>query len=160
MNILLGLIVGVLFIVGLVGSFIPAVPGVGLIFAGIAIYAFVTGFSTMAVSTLIWFGVVALLASGASYLGSAMGAKHGGGGVKALWGTIAGALIGTATLGPIGLFAGAFLGALAGALTEGKAPENAMRVAFMSVAGIIGGSLIQFLLSVALIIAFLVAILG
>ncbi|MBI3256047.1 MAG: DUF456 domain-containing protein [Candidatus Andersenbacteria bacterium] len=160
MSILLTLLVAALFMVGLLGAFIPAVPGVGLVYAGILLYAIVDGFSTIAISTLIWFGVVALLASGASYFGSAIATKKGGGGMRALWGTILGAIIGTVTIGPIGIFVGAFVGALVGALMEGQTPEKAMKVAVMSVAGIIGGSLIQFLLSVALIIAFLVAILG
>lgn len=160
MSILLTLLIAALFMVGLLGAFIPAVPGVGLVYAGILVYAIVDGFSNIAVSTIIWFGIVALLASGASYVGSALGTKQGGGGMRALWGTILGAIIGTVTIGPIGIFVGAFIGALVGALMEGQTPEKAMKVAAMSVAGIIGGSLIQFLLSVALIIAFLVAILG
>lgn len=159
MSILLLLLIAVLFAVGLFGSFIPAVPGVGLIFAGILLYGIVDGFSAITVPTILIFGVVAILASGASYLGSMVGAKKGGGGMRSLWGAIVGAIVGTVTIGPIGLFVGAFVGALIGALLEGNQPDKAMKVAFMSVAGIIGGSLIQFLLSIALIIAFLTAIL-
>lgn len=160
MSVLVTILIAALFMVGLFGAFIPAVPGVGLVYAGILLYAIVDGFSNIAVSTIIWFGVVALLASGASYFGSALGTKKGGGGMRPLWGTILGAIIGTVTIGPIGIFVGAFVGALVGALLEGQTPEKAMRLALMSVTGIIGGSLIQFLLSVALIVAFLVAILG
>ena len=159
MDILITLLIAVLFMVGLFGAFIPAVPGIGLVYAGILLYAILDGFSAVTVSTLIWFGVVALLASGASYVGSALGTKKGGGGMRSLWGTILGAIIGTFTIGPIGIFVGAFIGALVGALMEGQKPEKAMHVAFMSVVGIVGGSLVQFLLSIALIIAFLTAIL-
>jgi uncharacterized protein len=159
MNILLSLLITVLFAVGLFGSFVPAVPGVGLIYAGILLYVFANGFAAISLPTLIVFGIVALLASGASYMGSMVGAKKGGGGMRSLWGSIIGAIAGAVTIGPIGLFLGAFVGALVGALLEGHTPEKAMKVAALSVIGVVGGSLVQFFLCLALIFAFLLAIL-
>lgn len=158
MSILLAVLVIILFCVGLFGTIIPAVPGVGLVYAGVLLYAVATGFSSISVPTLVALGIVALLASGASYAGSALGAKKGGGGKRALWGAILGAVMGIVVMPPAGLFLGAFIGALVGALLEGHKPEKAAKVAFMSVIGIIGGSLVQFFLSLFLILVFFLAL--
>lgn len=158
MSILLAVLVIILFCVGLFGTIIPAVPGVGLVYAGVLLYAVATGFSSIGVSTLVAMGIVALLASAASYTGSVVGAKKGGGGTRSLWGAILGAVMGVVVMPPAGLFLGAFVGALVGALLEGHTPEKAAKVAFMSVIGIVGGTLVQFVLSLLLILAFFLAL--
>lgn len=157
MSILISLLVGLLFLVGLAGTIIPALPGVGLVYAGVLLYSFADGFVHISVANVVWLGLVALLALGAQYAGSMWGAAKGGGKKKALVGTFMGAFVG-AFMGPVGIFVGAFVGALIGAMMEGNSTEKAIKVAGLSVIGIIGGSLIQFLLSVVLIIAFLLAV--
>lgn len=157
MSTLIIILTVILFIIGILGTLIPALPGVVLVYAGILIYAFADGFSSLQVSTVIYFGIVALIASAAQYLGSAWATKTAGGKQKAMLGTFIGAFLGT-MVGPMGIFAGAFAGALVGALVEGKTPERAARVALKSMIGIIGGSVIQFLLSLALIGAFILAV--
>lgn len=157
MSTLIIILTGILLCVGIAGTLIPALPGVALVYAGILLYSFADRFTSIDVSTVIYFGIVALIASGAQYIGSAWAAKSAGGKQKALLGTFLGALIGT-TLGPVGIFLGAFVGALAGALLEGKSPDVATKVAFRSMVGIIGGSIVQFFLSLVLIASFVIAI--
>lgn len=157
MSIIIPILVALLFLVGLAGTIIPALPGVGLVYAGVLLYAFVDGFAHIGVANVLWLGLVALLALGAQYAGSMWGAAKGGGKKKALAGTFIGAFVG-AFMGPVGIFIGAFVGALAGAMMEGSSTEKAMKVAGLSVVGIIGGSLIQFLLSVVLIFVFLIVV--
>lgn len=157
MSILILVITIVLFLVGVLGTLIPALPGIGLVYAGILIYAFADHFTAIEVSTVVYLGIAALIASGAQYIGSVWAAKSAGGKQKALIGTFVGALVGTMA-GPVGIFVGAFAGALVGALLEGSTPHVAARVAFQSMVGIIGGSIIQFLLSLALITAFIIAV--
>lgn len=147
----------ILFVVGVLGTFIPGLPGMGFVYAGILLYAFADGFTAIQGSTVIYLGIATLIASFAQYFGSVWAAKSGGGKQKALLGTFIGAFLG-ALAGPIGIFIGAFIGALVGALMDGSKPETAIHVAFLSVLGIIGGSIIQFFLSIALIVAFLLAI--
>lgn len=153
--IILSVIVAILFVVGLAGTIIPGLPGIGLIFAGIILYAIVTGFTTVSAMHVLLFAVVSALALAANYAGSMMGARAGGGGASSTVGTILGAIIGTVTLGPLGLFAGAFIGALAGAFYEGRTSAVAMKVAFYSVIGIVGGAVIQLLLGLSMIAAFI-----
>ncbi len=157
MSILISIAVALLFLTGLAGTIIPALPGVGLVYGGVLLYAFADGFAHISGASVLWLGLVALLALGAQYAGSMWGAAQGGGKKKALAGTFIGAFVG-AFMGPVGIFLGAFVGALAGAMMEGHSAEKAVKVAGLSVVGIIGGSLIQFFLSLILIFVFLFTI--
>ena len=143
--------------VGLAGTVIPAVPGIGLVFAGILFYAFVTGFAAISIPAVIIFGIVALIAWAADLAGSALGATAGGGKKFALIGAVVGAIIGLTT-GPVGLLVGSFLGGLAGALIDGQNTQQAIRVAALSVVGVIGAAIFQFIVALAMIIAFLIAV--
>ncbi|MEX1112042.1 MAG: DUF456 domain-containing protein [Candidatus Andersenbacteria bacterium] len=149
--------ISLLFVIGLAGTIIPGVPGVGLVFAGVLVYGVVTDFTILSVPTVILFGIVAVLAWLADYAGSAVGSKLGGGNKKALAGTVIGAIVG-AFAGPLGIFIGAFLGSLTGVLLEGKNSHQAAKVAFYSVLGTLGATVIQFILALAMIIAFLVIV--
>lgn len=157
MSVLISILTVILFSIGVLGTFIPGLPGIGLVYAGILVYAFADGFTAIQGSTVLYLGIATLIASFAQYFGSLWATKSGGGKQKALIGTFIGAVLG-AMGGPVGIFIGAFIGALAGALLEGSTPEAAMHVAVLSVLGIVGGSIIQFFLSIALIVAFLLAI--
>ncbi len=157
MSLLIAVITTILFFVGVLGTFIPGLPGIGLVYAGVLLYAFFDNFTAIEVSTVVYLGIATLIASFAQYFGSLWAAKSAGGKQKAMIGTFVGAFIG-AVIGPVGIFIGAFIGALIGALLEGSTPETAVRIGLVSVFGIIGGSIIQFLLSIALIVAFLLAI--
>lgn len=138
---------------GLIGTLVPAIPGVGLVFFGILFYALATSLQDISLTSLIWFAVFTALASIAQTAGSWFGAKVGGGGTLASWGTLVGALLGLFA-GPMGIFVGAFAGALIGAFMEGHSKEKAVRVAFLSTLGVLGGTLIQILLALAMVVAF------
>ena len=147
----------VVMLVGVVGTIIPAIPGMGLVFLGILIYSVGTGFATIEPLTMILFGVVAALGWLASFFGSAWGARAGGGTRAALVGTFVGAIAGIFLMGPPGLVVGAFVGALIGALASGQKHDQALQVAAYSVIGILGGAIMQFILALSLIVAFLIA---
>ncbi|MEX0649673.1 MAG: DUF456 domain-containing protein [Candidatus Andersenbacteria bacterium] len=150
-------VIALLFAGGLAGTIIPGVPGVGLVFLGIFIYAITTEFTILTIPAVVIFAIVALLAWLTDYLGSAVGSKLGGGSKKALLGTVVGAFIG-ALAGPLGIFVGAFTGGLIGALLEGKSYQQATRVALFSVLGTIGSTAIQLLLAIAMIGAFFIIV--
>lgn len=156
-SILLWTLTAVLFIVGVAGTVVPALPGIGFVFAGILLYAWATGFAVVSVFSVVVLGVVATLALAASYFGSVVGAKYGGGKQKAMWGTIIGAIVG-AFFSPIGIFVGAFLGGLAGALLEGQSHQQALRIAALSIVGTLGASIVQFFLALAMIATFFLAV--
>ncbi|MCW9054374.1 MAG: DUF456 domain-containing protein [Candidatus Pacebacteria bacterium] len=147
-----------LFAFGVAGTVIPGLPGIGFVFSGIFLYAYVTGFSTVTVPFVVGAGVVALLAVFADYVGSALGARIGGGKWKSILGSIAGLMVGVATLGPIGVLIGALIGAFLGALAEGVERTQALRVALYTTLGIVGSTVVQFVLAVTLIAGFLIAL--
>lgn len=155
---LVWLAVILLFIFGLVGVFAPGLPGIGLIFLGILLYAWVTGFSVITWSALIVFGLLALLATVADYLGAAVGARAGGGKLMSVIGAVLGLLIGTVTFGPLGLIAGTFVGAVIGSLLVGHNTKQAVKAATWSIIGIVGGTLIQLIFAISLIISFFILI--
>lgn len=146
-----------LFLLGLLGVFIPAIPGLALIFAGILFYAVMTNFATISLNAILFFGLVVLLSWVAGFSGSLIGSRLGGGKRWAISGAMIGGLVGT-LLGPFGLMIGAFIGALAGALYEGQSGPAASRVAFWTIIGLIGATFMQFVVGLSLIIAFLLVV--
>jgi uncharacterized protein len=89
--------------VGLVGSVLPALPGVTLIFISALVYAFFTGFEVVGGLVLALIGLFAVLALVADFVGTSYGARRFG---ASNWGTVGGAI-------------GGILGALAGLLFLG-----------------------------------------
>lgn len=156
--IILWLITASLLLVGLLGTVIPGLPGIGFVYGGILLYAFVTDFAAISVATVVTLGFVAVLALVTDYAGSALGARVGGGRIKAIFGAVAGTVIGGVLAGPPGMFAGAFLGAYAGAILQGTRGEQALKIAGLSVIGIVGSAAVQFVLALAMIFAFILAI--
>lgn len=103
--------------VGLVGSVLPALPGVTLIFVSAMVYAFSTGFEVVGGWVVSLIGLFAALALVADFIGTSYGARRFG---ASNWGTaggaiggIAGALAGLLFFG-IGSLFGLILGSVAG----------------------------------------------
>ena len=156
---LLWLIVTSLFSLGSIGVFIPMLPGAGLVFLGVLIYAVATDFVNISVTTVVAFGVVAAVAWLVEYIGAALGVRAGGGGKIAMTGLIIGALLGFISGGPVGLLIGMLLGSFLGATYEGSSTSKASRAAIFSVLGLLGAKVLQLLLVVGIIVAFLAAVL-
>src|SRR5919107_3532818 len=93
----------VLMVVGLVGSVVPGLPGVTLIFLSALLYAVLTDFQTVGAAVLVLLGLFAAIAFVADFVATTYGARRFG---ASNWGTMGGAL-------------GGIVGALAGALVFG-----------------------------------------
>lgn len=107
----------IVMFVGLVGSVLPALPGVTLIFISALVYAFSTGFEVVGGWVIALLGLFAALALVADFVGTSYGARRFG---ASNWGTaggaiggIVGALAGLLFLG-IGSLFGLILGSVAG----------------------------------------------
>ncbi len=107
----------VLMVVGLLGSVLPGLPGVTLIFLSALVYATLTDFRSVGAAILIVLFVFAAIAFVADFVATSYGARRFG---ASNWGTvggavggIAGALIGLLFLG-IGSLFGLILGTIAG----------------------------------------------
>ena len=93
----------IVMFVGLLGSVLPALPGVTLIFVSALVYAFSTGFEVVGGWVIALIGLFAALALVADFVGTSYGARRFG---ASNWGTVGGAL-------------GGVVGALAGLLFLG-----------------------------------------
>jgi uncharacterized protein len=107
----------VLMVVGLLGSVVPGLPGVTLIFLSALVYATLTDFRTVGVAILVVLFIFAAIAFVTDFVATSYGARRFG---ASNWGTvggavggIAGAMIGLLVLG-IGSLFGLILGTIAG----------------------------------------------
>src|ERR687898_1196721 len=107
----------VLMFVGLLGSVLPGLPGVTLIFLSALVYAIITDFRTVGAAILLVLFIFAAIAFVADFVATSYGARRFG---ASNWGTvggaiggIAGALIGLLFLA-IGSLFGLILGTIAG----------------------------------------------
>src|ERR687892_132879 len=111
----------VLMVVGLVGSILPGLPGVTLIFLSALVYATLTDFRSVGAAILVVLFIFAAIAFVADFVATSYGARRFG---ASNWGTIggaiggiAGALIGLLFLGtgpPFGLILGTIAGVFIG----------------------------------------------
>lgn len=157
-DVTLWLVTSALMLIGLLGIVVPGLPGIALVFAGVLFFGWVTGFAAISPATVALMGLAALLGWLAEYAGGVMGVRAGGGGKAAMLGLIAGALIGFVTSGPPGVILGGLIGAFIGAWYVNQKPNQAAKIAFFSLLGLIGGKAVQFLLALVIIITFGLAV--
>lgn len=106
---------GLMMLVGIAGTVLPALPGVPLVFAGMLLAAWAGGFEQVGGWTLAALAILTLLSLGIDFLATAMGAKRVGASRPALVGAVLGTF-GGLLFGFVGIFIGPFVGALAGEL--------------------------------------------
>lgn len=130
---------------GIIGSFIPVIPGPPLSWLGLLLL-----YNTEEVPFDPWFivvtGAIALLATLLDYYLPVVGTKKYGGSKRGVWGAIIGLFVAVffPILGPFGILIWPFLGALLGELSQQKSQKNALRAAWGSFLGFLAGTLIKF----------------
>jgi uncharacterized protein len=165
----------VLMFVGLLGSVLPGLPGVPLIFLSALLYAILTDFQTVGVAILIVLFVFAAIALVADFVATSYGARRFG---ASNWGTVggavgglAGALIGLLFLG-IGSLLGLILGTIAGVFigeylkrhgqrgsgSEGSDWRRASHAAGGVLVGYLASAIVQGLLGLASVVVFVLTI--
>ncbi|MBV1888196.1 MAG: DUF456 family protein [Urechidicola sp.] len=137
------LILGFLFVLlGIIGSFLPVLPGPITGWVGLLLLHFTNAIAinwtflgiTLAISIFVW---------AIDYVIPAWGTKKFGGSKYGVWGTILGLIIGIIFLGPLGIIIGPFAGAFIGELIyDSKDSSRALKAAF--------GSFVGFMLSTGL----------
>ena len=104
---------GLLVIVGIAGTVLPALPGVPLVFVGLLIAAWAEGFQKVGWLPLTILALLTLAALAVDVLATSLGAKRVGASWKAMAGAALGTLVGI-FLGLPGLILGPFVGAVIG----------------------------------------------
>lgn len=110
----------ILIIIGILGIFVPGLPGPILVMVGIFFYSFVTNFTIITIKWIIIFALLTLTTIVLDYISSLISAKKFGVSKLGIAGMIIGGIIGFITLNVIGLLAGQFLGIILGEILSGK----------------------------------------
>ena len=144
----------ILFCLGIIGTILPLLPGVTLIWIGMLLYGILTGFQNLTPGFYILQGLAAFLVMSIDYMATALGTKHFGGSRTAMWGAALGLLLGLIILGPLGIIFGPFLGTLLGEMLKGIPPEKALRSSFGALLGLLGGIILKLSIEIVMIYVF------
>ena len=149
------LTIGFLFVMlGLIGSFLPVLPGPLTSWLGLLILYFTSIVPmnytflgiTLAIAIFIWV---------LDYIIPAIGTKRFGGSTYGVYGTTIGLLIGLFSPIPFGILLGAFLGAFIGEmLHDKKKSKRAFRASIGSLLGLITSATIKFTVAVVYAVLF------
>ena len=138
----LSLIVASLFILlGLVGVFVPLLPGPLLIWLTIFIYGLAKGFGTIGIGSFYFITVIALIAGTADIWMSLLGAKVGGAGSHSILYGMGASIVGLVFFSLIGAVIGYALGILYGEYRERRNFQAALKA---GVGGVAGWGLVTF----------------
>ncbi|MGC1307893.1 MAG: DUF456 family protein [Phormidesmis sp.] len=156
-----------LMIVGLIGAFVPVLPGIGLIVAAVLVWAIATGFSstTWALATAV---IALVLSLGVNYLATYLGAKKVGASQWGQVGAVLGLFVGFFGLLPalpvggplLGVLFGTMLGAFIGEFGYRKELKLSERLKFsgkVSLAVVVSsliGTLLEGLLALTAVVVF------
>ncbi len=136
------IVIGALFIIaGIIGAFIPLLPGPPLSYIGILILHFIKGGLFSWLFLISWGIVVVIVVTLDSFM-PAEGSRRMGGSKFGIYGALIGALIGLFFFPPAGIIVGPIVGAFIGEFIAGKESGSALRAAM--------GSFVGFLVAVAL----------
>lgn len=127
------------WIVGMIGTFVPAVPATVIIFAGTVAATLLDGFQVWPdLPFLLTFAVITFLVSMVDNVASAWGARRYGGSRQAVWGALIGGLVGIFL--PFGLIVGPLAGALVAELLVVRKPVlEGLRSAWGTLVGLLAG---------------------
>lgn len=145
-----------LMIVGTLGIVLPALPGVPLMFAGMVLAASIDDFQKIHWLTVTVLGILTAIAFVVDFAASALGAKRVGASARAIWGAVAGTIVGL-FFGIPGLLFGPFVGAVVGEMTVHGRLDRAGRVGLGTWIGLVFGTLFKLAIGFAMLGIFVFA---
>lgn len=152
-------VVGVLMLVGLLGCFLPMLPGTALILAGAFVYQWWVAAPGAELSQWTLWGLCGVM--GVSYLldfvSALIGANRFGASKYGIVGGILGVVVGL-FFGLPGLLVGPLAGVVCGELFSGKPTREALRAAMGSLVGNAAGILARVVAGVVMVVWFVVAV--
>jgi uncharacterized protein YqgC (DUF456 family) len=150
MDALLWMLAIALVVTGVAGTVLPALPGAVLVFAGIALAAWIDDFTRISVASVVIAGVLTLLAFAADYAAAALGAKKAGASRLALVGAAIGTVAGVFT-GFVGLLFLPLAGAAAGEWLSRRDMLRAGKVGVATWIGLLVGTAVKLALVFAMV---------
>ncbi|MCW2278906.1 DUF456 domain-containing protein [Heliophilum fasciatum] len=141
-------------LVGVLGTVLPVLPGIPLIFIAMVGYGYAEGYQQMSLAFLGVNLLIVLISLALDYAGTAWGARRFGATSSGATAAAVGGLVGVLVLGPFGLVLGPFLGAIGGEVLQGRKLEDALEAGIGTMLGLAGASAIRFILSLAMVAFF------
>lgn len=158
MDIALLLIAFILMIVGILGSFLPVLPGPPISWVGLLLLYF-TKAVPMSYTVLGVTLFVALVVGILDYVIPAKGTKRFGGSKYGIWGTNIGLVVGILAPIPFGFIIGPFVGAFVGEMiNDSKDSQKAFKAATGSFIGFLASTFMKFVVSVVFFGLFLLKV--
>jgi uncharacterized protein len=145
-------------IAGIVGTLLPALPGIPLIWGAMLVYGLVEKFHDMTPSFLVITFLVVAACQVAEQYARAWGAKKYGAGKAGAWGAVIGSIAGLFFM-PIGLVLGPFLGAMLFELIAGRDTKEALKAGWGGLIGVLGSVAVTFIVGLGLTLSFVFKVL-
>jgi len=142
MDVILIVIGLVCVIVGILGCFLPIIPGPPISFLALLLVHW-TSKVTIDENTLWLWGVVMAVVTVLDYVIPAYGTKKFGGTKRGVWGSTIGLIVGLFFFPPFGIIIGPFIGAYLGEISGNSDNKKALRSAFGSFLGFLVGTLLK-----------------
>lgn len=155
MDLLIIVLASLFILLGIIGSFIPIIPGPLSSWSGLLILSFSSSI-TISPFFLVLSFIIALFIFIIDNIISILGAKKFGGGKGSVIGSSIGLILGIIFLGPFGLLFGPFTGAFLGELYMNQDnKKGALKAAIGALLGFITGVSLKFMISLAFCFYFL-----
>lgn len=153
----LGLTLAIIcFVVGVLGTILPVLPGAPLLLLGMILYGVVCGFEQMSWSFFLIQILALILTFVIDYLANIWGVRRFGGSNYGVWGSIIGLILGVVLMGPIGIILGPFLGAVIGELLLKKSLQDSFKAGLGALLGLVGSSTLKLVIMAGMIMWFFV----
>tara|TARA_B000000475_G_C15934265_1_gene422085 strand:+ start:474 stop:962 length:489 start_codon:yes stop_codon:yes gene_type:complete len=154
MDIIIICVVTFILLLGIIGCFVPIMPGPPISYGALLLFHFSTSYSIK--DDILWLMAFIVLAVTVFDLWVQIyGVKKFGGTKKAVNGSIIGLVIGIFFLPPFGIIFGPFLGAFIGAIMEeGSDVNKSIKIALGALSGFMVGTMLK--ISVSLYIIYII----
>ena len=139
-----------LIVIGVIGTFLPVLPGAALVFGGMLLAAWIDGFQRVGWITLVILGVLTALVFAVDIVSGFLGAKRVGASKLAIVGAAIGTVVGL-FFGIIGVLVAPFIGAVVGEVIARGQLAPAARVGVATWVGMLVGTLAKFALVLAMV---------
>ena len=148
MDIAIAILGAICILVGLIGTFIPMLPGTPISYIGLLLLLLVPGCTLTWKFFVVW-GVIVAIVQVLNYFIPIWGVNRFGGTKYGNWGSVVGVIAGL-VFPPIGIFLGPFLGAVAGELLGGMNLQDSIKAGFGSFVGTFVGMVLGIIVAVVL----------
>lgn len=155
MDVFLVTLAAIFMILGIIGSFLPVLPGPLTSWVGLLIFHLADVIPMNWTFLIITF-IVALAIWILDYIIPAMGTKRFGGTKAGMIGTTLGLIVGLLSPIPGGIIIGPFIGALIGELLNKSETDKAIKAAFGSFLGFLASTFIKFIVALIFLGLFVV----